>query len=102
MNTNFLELTRDNLGYFLDTPKIVVIFTSPACGSCKKILPKLKELSAKIPIVNVNALLFDKALTFYPEEIKFYPTIAYYENGDYIKTIKNKTLWVEMAKLIKQ
>lgn len=101
MNYNFIELTRDNLKYFLDTPRIIIIFGSPSCGHCKKVLPKLKELSKKIPMVYVNALLYDKSITLYPLEIRYFPTIVYYEEGEYIKTLENKSLWKELNKIIK-
>ena len=101
MNTNFIELTRDNLSNFITAPKLLVIYGSRGCGACKQMKPKLKNVSDLLSMVYVDALMFPRAVQLYPEAIKHYPTFVLFENGYYKATIENNNIWFDIEKIIK-
>ena len=100
MNKNFIELTRDNLSNFITAPKLLVIFGSRGCGTCKKIKPKLKNVSDLLPMVYVDVNICPRSVQLYPEAIKAYPTFAYFENGYFKATVDYKTVWFDIEKII--
>jgi len=100
MNTNFIELTRDNLSSFITAPKLLVIFGSRTCKGCKQIKPMLREISGLLPMVYVDARTFPKSSMLYPRSIRYYPTIAYFENGYYKGTLNSKTVFMDIEKII--
>ena len=101
MNTNFIELTRDNLSNFISAPKLLVIYGSRGCGACKQMKPKLKNVSDLLPMVYVEAPMFSRATQLYPGVIKEYPTFALFENGYFKATVNFKTIWFDIEKIIK-
>lgn len=100
MNTNFIELTRDNLSNFITAPKLLVIYGSRTCNGCKKIKPMLRDISKLLPMVYVDAVTFPKSSMLYPRSIKYYPTLAYFENGYYKGTLNLKTIWEDIRKIV--
>ena len=78
MNTNFIELTRDNLSSFISAPKLLVIYGSRGCGACKQMKPKLKNVSDLLPMVYVEAPMFSRATQLYPGVIKNSNSITLY------------------------
>ena len=100
MNTNFIELTRDNLSNFITAPKLLVIFASRTCGGCKKIKPMLRDVSDLLPMVYVDSRTFPKSCMLYPRPIKYYPTLAYFEKGYYKGTLNLKTIWDDIRKIV--
>ncbi len=101
MNGNFIEITRDNLSNFLSAPKILVVFGSMGCGACKRIKPKLKNVSDLISIAYVDVQSSPRSVLLYPNAIEEVPTIAYFERGYYKAKINVKTLWFDIEKIIK-
>ena len=101
MNTNFIELTRDNLSNFISAPKLLVIYGSRGCGACIQIKPKLKNVSELLPMVYVDTLMFPRSTQFYPEAISHYPTFALFEKGYFKSTVNFKTIWFDIEKIIK-
>ena len=100
MNKNFIELTRDNLSNFITAPKLLVIFGSRGCGACKKIKPKLRDVSELLPMVYVDVHICPRSIQLYPKAIKQYPTIAYFEKGYFKATVNYKTVWFDIEKII--
>ena len=101
MNRNFIELTRDNLSNFITAPKLLVIYGSMGCGACKRIKPKLKNVSELLPMVYVDVNICPRSVQLYPEPIKFYPTFVYFENGYFKSKVDNQTIWFDIEKIIK-
>ena len=99
MNKNFIELTRDNLSNFITAPKLIVIFGVRGCGACTKLKPKWKEVSDLVPMVYVDANICPRSIKLYPEALKVYPTMTYYENGYYKGTLNYDTMWHDIEKI---
>ena len=89
MNTNFIEIVRDNLSNFITAPKLLVVFGSRGCAACKQIKPKLKEVSDLLPMAYVEVGMSPRSVLLYPKKITEYPTFAYFERG-YFKTEYNQ------------
>ena len=71
------------------------------CGACKRIKPKLKNVSDLIPIAYVDVQSSPRSILLYPKAIEEVPTIAYFERGYYKAKINVKTLWFDIEKIIK-
>tara|TARA_Y100001973_G_C5130612_1_gene297555 strand:- start:510 stop:815 length:306 start_codon:yes stop_codon:yes gene_type:complete len=89
MKKGYIELVSDDLSQYISNPKILVVYGTSWCKSCKKIKPQLKKLGNEILVVVVNTERHLKSNRFFPTNIKYYPTLAYYENGYYIDEIDN-------------
>ena len=100
MNTNFIELTRDNLSNFIIAPKLLVIFGSRTCKACSKIKPMLRDVSELLPMVYIDSRTFPKSCMLYPRSITYYPTLAYFEKGYYKGTLNLKTIWDDIRKIV--
>lgn len=94
---NVLELTKDNLGDYMSTENLIVVFASKTCGSCTKLKPHLYNLDPKYLVCILEAGNVVRSDKFIPGGIKFYPTIGYFNNGYFIKELSqsdiiNKTI----------
>ena len=67
MNTNFIEIVRDNLSNFITAPKLLVVFGSRGCAACKQIKPKLKEVSDLLPMAYVEVGMSPRSVLLYPK-----------------------------------
>jgi len=101
MNSNFIEITRDNLSNFITAPKLLVVFGSNGCGACKRIKPKLKNISDLLPIAYVDVSTSPRSILLYPKSIEVLPTIAYFEKGYFKKQVSYDTVWFDIEKIIK-
>ena len=101
MNTSYIELVRDNLSNFITAPKLLVIFGSNSCGACKRLKPKLKNVSELLPMVYVDINTSPRSVLLYPNTIKVMPTIAYFERGYFKSRVTIETLWFDIEKIIK-
>tara|TARA_R110000822_G_scaffold307341_1_gene434338 strand:+ start:103 stop:399 length:297 start_codon:yes stop_codon:yes gene_type:complete len=91
-------LREDNLEDYMDEDHLIVAFTTNGCGACKSIIPTLYQIDDGFKVVVVNSDIHMKSNTFFPNIPSFYPTLAYFKEGKFIKTfsredIKNKNLW---------
>ncbi len=82
-----IELTKDNLGDYMSTEELIVVFTSKTCGACTLIKPHLYNLDTRylVCILDIeNVVRSDKII---PGGVKFYPTIGYFHKGYFIKEL---------------
>lgn len=100
MNTNFIEIVRDNLSNFITAPKLLVIFGSRGCGYCREIKPKLKNVSELLPMAYIEVSMCPRSVLLYPKKITAYPTFAYFERGYFKATVDPKTIWFDIEKII--
>ena len=101
MNTNFIEIVRDNLSNFITAPKLLVVFGSRGCAACKQIKPKLKEVSDLLPMAYVEVGMSPRSVLLYPKKITEYPTFAYFERGYFKAQVNYHTIWFDIEKLLK-
>lgn len=101
MDSNFIEITRDNLSNFISAPKLLVVFGSSGCGGCRTLKPKLKNISSLLPIAYVDIQTSPRSILLYPNTIEFLPTIAYFERGYFKTQVSFSTLWFDIEKIIK-
>jgi thiol-disulfide isomerase/thioredoxin len=85
-----VELLEDKLSEHIWDPKVIVVYSSSMCGMCRILKPKLYHINEEYKVVIVDCSRFFESKKFYPTELMFFPTIAYFEKGVYIKDI-NKT-----------
>ncbi len=72
----------------MNEEKLIVYFKTDWCNSCRKELPKLYNIPDDFTVVIVDAERDVRSSQFMPGGVKYYPTIAYFENG-YFKTEYN-------------
>jgi hypothetical protein len=82
-----IELTDDKLSEHIWDPKVIVVYSSGMCGMCKVLKPKLYHINEEYKVVIVNSERHFRSNMFYPIELLWFPTIAYFEKGVYIKDI---------------
>jgi hypothetical protein len=85
-----IELLDDKLSEHIWDPKVIVVYSSGMCGMCKVLKPKLYHVNEEYKVVIVDSERHFNSNMFYPTELLWFPTIAYFEKGVYIKDI-NKT-----------
>jgi hypothetical protein len=85
-----IELVDDKLSDHIWDPKVIVVYSSSMCGMCKILKPKLYHISEEYKVVIVDSSRYFKSNMFYPPPLLWFPTIAYFEKGVFIKDI-NKT-----------
>lgn len=91
-------LKEDSLESFMNEEQLVAVFTTSGCRKCISVLPKLYEAGEHLKIVVVDSDVHVKSMSYYPRGASFYPTLAYFKEGKFIKTvstedIKGKRLW---------
>ena len=101
MNTNFIEIVRDNLSNFITAPKLLVVFGSRGCAACKQIKPKLKEVSDLLPMAYVEVGMSPRSVLLYPKKITEYPTFAYFERGYFKAQVNYHTILFDIEKIVK-
>jgi hypothetical protein len=85
-----ISLIEDKLSDHIWDPKVIVVYSSGMCGMCKVLKPKLYHVNEEYKVVVVDSERHFNSNMFYPTELLWFPTIAYFEKGVYIKDI-NKT-----------
>ena len=83
-----IELVDDKLSEHIWDPKVIVVYSSGMCGMCRILKPKLYHINEKYKVVIVNAEKHFKSNMFYTAPLLWFPTIAYFEKGVYIKDIE--------------
>jgi thiol-disulfide isomerase/thioredoxin len=91
-------LKEDSLEDYMDEEYLIVVFTLRGCGKCKSIIPDLYKAGDHHKIVVVDSDIHVRSMSYYPRGETFYPTLAYFKEGKFIKTvsmedIKGKRLW---------
>jgi|TARA_B110000977_G_scaffold116769_1_gene150877 thiol-disulfide isomerase/thioredoxin len=91
-------LKEDSLDNYMNEEHLVVVFTTSGCGKCKLIIPELYKAGEHHKIVVVDSDIHVRSMSYYPRGASFYPTLAYFKEGKFIKTvstedIKGKRLW---------
>lgn len=87
-----ISLIEDKLSDHIWDPKVIVVYSSTMCGKCLEIKPKLYHVNEEYKIVIVNSTIHFNSNKYYPTELLWFPTIAYYENGTYIKDINTQEI----------
>jgi len=85
-----IQLLDDKLSDHIWDPKVIVVYSSSGCGMCMILKPKLYHVNEEYKVVIVDSSRHFTSNKFYPTELMWFPTVAYFENGVYIKDI-NKT-----------
>jgi thiol-disulfide isomerase/thioredoxin len=91
-------LKEDSLESFMKEEQLVAVFITSRCKKCISIIPKLYEAGEHLKIVVIDSDVHVKSMSYYPRGASFYPTLAYFKEGKFIKTvstedIKGKRLW---------
>jgi thioredoxin 1 len=77
--------------YIRQVDKAVVIFGSPTCSACKKIIniivPLLEQIYTDIEFMFLDVDKFVECGDYY--NIEYYPTLVYFENGVEKKRIQS-------------
>tara|TARA_B110000914_G_scaffold182074_1_gene164705 strand:+ start:446 stop:745 length:300 start_codon:yes stop_codon:yes gene_type:complete len=84
---NIQGLGEDNLDTFMSNENLIVVFTQETCGACIQIREHLQKLDEKYTIVLVNPVRCPKSTRFMPIPIDFYPKIALFNRGYFIKEL---------------
>jgi thiol-disulfide isomerase/thioredoxin len=84
---DIIELQGDDLEHYVGMDNLIVMFKSDGCGACRKLLPHLRKLENIHTIIIVDSLKHVKSCKFLPGVIKYYPTIAFFNKGVYIKEL---------------
>ena len=87
-----IELTEDKLSDHIWDPKTIVVYSSSGCGMCMILKPKLYHVNEEYKVVIVDSSRHFSSNMFYPTELLWFPTVAYFENGTYIKDINTKEI----------
>ncbi len=92
-----IYLDKDNLIDYFGGNKVVAVFISETCNACNKLKPFLDKLPEEYKVVVVNSHRHLASKRYFPGGVKYYPTIALYENGYYKKELEpieivNKTI----------
>jgi thiol-disulfide isomerase/thioredoxin len=87
-----ISLIEDKLSDHIWDPKVIVVYSSTSCGKCLEIKPKLYDINEEYKIIIVNSTRHFNSNKYYPTELLWFPTVAYYENGTYIKDINTKEI----------
>ena len=82
-----IELTEDKLSEHLWDYNTIVLYSSSMCGMCIKLKPKLYHINEKYRVVIVDSSKHFVSNMFYPTELMWFPTIAYFEKGTYMRDI---------------
>lgn len=94
--TNVLELNDDTIELAIrQIDSILIEFYAPWCMHCKKLLPKyeeaadiLKESGSNTVVARIDAT--QNKISKEKWEVKGFPTILYYENGEFVEKYHGK------------
>jgi len=84
---NVIELQKDNLGDYMSSEHLIVVFTSQTCHACTSLKPHLYNLDPKYLVCILDITKVVRSDKFIPGGIKHYPTIGYFNNGYFIKEL---------------
>ena len=79
--SNVVELQKDNLYDYFSEKKLIVVFSTLTCSACIKIKPHLYNLPDEYKVVIVDVHKHLASTKFFPGGVKYYPSIAIYNNG---------------------
>lgn len=89
--TAVVQLTSSNFKDFIQNKSVLVMFYAPWCGHCKAMKSAFAEAAENLKKEDMNAVLaavdgtMEKSLTAL-YDVKGYPTIKYFRNGQFIST----------------
>jgi thiol-disulfide isomerase/thioredoxin len=87
-----IQLIEDNLSDHIWDPKVIVVYSASTCGMCRILRPKLFYVNEEYKVVIVDGSRHFNSNKFYPTHIQWFPTLAYFEKGVYIKDIPKQEI----------